>query len=314
MVSGIGAMTVRLTNLAFLSGSRRSNTFVEVSAQRAELVRTQRDGIDLTEALRRLRDALDAKSRPGLSDHARATSSLNPALDPDVDPDELIDNVAVLSGVASGNFTVAGQLFTVNPATQSLNDVLSSINGAGLGVTASVTVGGQVELVASDALASFTVSDGTSGFLATLGISNGTYDRRANQDARLTEVMEEFARRFNKLYWGDAGTSSLSGLRNDLRALIEGAFDADGPRYGTSFGLTFRVESPTSARAEFDGRDQVLFRKALREDATRVTSFFLDEGTSGSALIDRLLGRISEATTDARARLGDRGLVVDLVA
>lgn len=65
----------------------------------------------------------------------------------DIDPTALLKNDAFRTAVTAGTFTINGVSISVNPNTDTLNDVINRINSSGAGVTASlVTVDGRSRL------------------------------------------------------------------------------------------------------------------------------------------------------------------------
>ncbi|MCX5759681.1 MAG: hypothetical protein NTU83_14495, partial [Candidatus Hydrogenedentes bacterium] len=58
-----------------------------------------------------------------------------------IDPDALLSSNGMSSEITPGTFTVNGASFTVDPNTQSLNDVLTAINSSSAGVTATYDAG-----------------------------------------------------------------------------------------------------------------------------------------------------------------------------
>lgn len=109
--------------------------------------------------------------------------------------------------VTAGTFTLAtatggSATLTIDPATQSLDDVVTAINGAGIGVTASITndaYGHANRLTLTSTQGAITTGSGTdtSNFLSATNLlsSNGTTTRTSSigftKQMSLTEVMTE---------------------------------------------------------------------------------------------------------------------------
>jgi len=104
-----------------------------------------------------------------------------------VDPNEALDQISLASGaVAVGNFYVNGISIDVDPATDSLSDVLQRITDSDAGVTATYdSATDQVRMV-SETLGSRTVAftAGTSGFLAATNLTAAVQD--PGDDAQFT--------------------------------------------------------------------------------------------------------------------------------
>jgi flagellar hook-associated protein 2 len=88
------------------------------------------------------------------------------------------NNAGFATAVTAGTFTINGVSFTVNPATQSLSDIVSEINASSAGVVAQYnTSNSQITLTSSTAGPESILlgaSGDTSNFLSAAGLSNGT--------------------------------------------------------------------------------------------------------------------------------------------
>lgn len=99
------------------------------------------------------------------------------------DLDSKLAAVASLSGITTGTFKINDHTITVDVDEDSLSDVLARINEALPEVS--------VEFVASrgtvsiEGGAGFILEDGSSGFLAALGLTDGTYTPQASGQGRL---------------------------------------------------------------------------------------------------------------------------------
>lgn len=99
------------------------------------------------------------------------------------DDTQVLTGVAEFGGAVSGSFQINGVSISVNPAADSVQAVISRINGAGAGVTASYNSGTDRLVITPDvAGATLTVGSDTSGFLAAVGMATGTTATRANAD------------------------------------------------------------------------------------------------------------------------------------
>ena len=68
---------------------------------------------------------------------ASATTAVGSApLGSAINPSIALDNSGIRTAVTAGSFTINGQTINVDPTTQSLDDILSAINGSGAGVIA----------------------------------------------------------------------------------------------------------------------------------------------------------------------------------
>lgn len=93
------------------------------------------------------------------------------AIGVDIDPNATLQSVNLRSSVTAGTFTINGVAISVDPTTDSLNDVIARINASGAGVVASlVTVDGRARLQISAATSGGPIQLGavgdTSNFLS----------------------------------------------------------------------------------------------------------------------------------------------------
>lgn len=147
-----------------------------------------------------------------------------------VNPAETLDNIFGVGVVTAGTFQVNGTTITItDPSTETLNDVLSTINSSDAGVTASFDASNDTIRVISDTLGSRTVdfTDGASGFLAAVYLD--TADQTAGTDAQFTVDGESVTRNTNTI--NDAiggvsftllstGTSTIT-VNEDYEGVIE---------------------------------------------------------------------------------------------
>jgi len=90
-----------------------------------------------------------------------------------------LNSSGITTTIESGKFTLNGVEFTVDPATQSLNDILNQINSSGTGVTATYNATTDKITVANTtagntALINLGGTDDTSNFLTAIGLRNAT--------------------------------------------------------------------------------------------------------------------------------------------
>ena len=100
------------------------------------------------------------------------------------------------TAVTAGNFTIAtatgSAVITVDPATQTLNDVVTAINGAGVNVTATITNDSNgraniLTLTTTDP--SITLTEGTSNFLTATNLKNATGTTTLSSTSAFTKQM-----------------------------------------------------------------------------------------------------------------------------
>ncbi len=111
---------------------------------------------------------------------ASATSANSSAvLGAAIDPNAALDSAGINATIEAGTFTVNGVQFTVDPTTQSLNDILSAINGSAAGVTASYDAGTDTvtfenSTAGDTSLINFGAADDDSNLLSVLSVTEAT--------------------------------------------------------------------------------------------------------------------------------------------
>jgi len=99
------------------------------------------------------------------------------------DDTQTLAGVAEFGGAVNGTFQINGVSISVDPAADSVQSIVTRINNAGAGVTASYNAGTDRFVITPNvAGATLTVGSDTSGFLAAIGMATGTTATRANVD------------------------------------------------------------------------------------------------------------------------------------
>jgi hypothetical protein len=115
---------------------------------------------------------------------AAGLSSGNTILGKLADDQEILSKTSEFSSVTSGTFTVNGTSITVDAAHDSLESVITKINNAGAGVTASYnSATDKVVFTPNTAGATLSLDNDTTGFLAGVKVATGTVGTHANPDA-----------------------------------------------------------------------------------------------------------------------------------
>lgn len=94
-----------------------------------------------------------------------------------INPAATLDSSGILTDITAGNFTINGKTISVDPATQSLNTILSSINGSVAGVTATYDALNDVVVIenstpADTSIINFGAGADTSNFLTATNLKN----------------------------------------------------------------------------------------------------------------------------------------------
>jgi flagellar hook-associated protein 2 len=96
-----------------------------------------------------------------------------------IDPDATLENSGIATSVEAGDFTINGQTFSVDEATDTLNGILGQINASGAGVTATYdAVSDRVVIENSTpgdtSIINFGASSDDTNFLSVVGLTQAT--------------------------------------------------------------------------------------------------------------------------------------------
>lgn len=110
-----------------------------------------------------------------------------------IDPNAALGSSGINTEISGGGFTINGVAFTVDPATQSLNTILTQINASTAGVTATYdAVADKITFVNSapgdTSLINFGASDDDSNFLSVINIRNATQSTGAGGSTEATST------------------------------------------------------------------------------------------------------------------------------
>ncbi|NNL67453.1 MAG: hypothetical protein HKP30_14485 [Myxococcales bacterium] len=236
-----------------------------------------------------------------------------------------IAEVAALSGITAGLFQVNGLSIDVDPAQDSLADVIDRINGSEAGARASFDPSTQRFSIASTASGQpISLADGDTGFFSTLQIEPGVYEasRRGGGSTlpfqrrrELREDLLDTSRAFEDLMRRELGkeaTDDVSPLRESLGALLEARLGGSAARAASRVGFSLdRAEGGPSF-----GVDSQRLEQALRGKPRDVHALLFGE-RSEPGLLEALSTELDAVQGQLDALLGrgssPRGLV-DLFA
>ncbi len=250
----------------------------------------------------------------------------------DSEAQTVLSAVDEFSSVQSGNITINGTDIAIDINTDSLEDVLNSINSAGIGVTASLDQTGQfVTLSANSPSIQLTLEEGSTGFFAAIGISTGTYSatkgsRRhrgmSEPDIRkfttsLRKVSSAMTNLFDDSKYGGKPGKLLEGVRSNIRNAVQASFDSEGPKFKTAFGIHFNFDHVKGEVFDFSRIHERRFKSVLstREGVESIKNLFLGTSTAKKGrLIDRLISTLKTAEASLQNRIGSKGLFADITA
>lgn len=237
------------------------------------------------------------------------TSTTTPGTDSDLD--RAVDTVAPLAAIENGTLQVNGTDFTIDAATDTLNSLLADLNAAEVGIEASYeSATDRVRLRSNPGTTSFTLSDGTTKFFETLGISTGTFEaqesssRTVNPQARrrAANAVTDFTESLNGLL----GDIDDGGTLAEIQSTVADILGDDKAIPGLELG---------GENGEFLSASTIEIANALTGDPAALRDLFLSKASGSDGLIDALDDALAERQRDlqlAIAEAGDR--LVDVLA
>jgi len=236
-----------------------------------------------------------------------------------------IAEVAALSSITAGLFQINELSIDVDPARDSLADVIDRINNSEAGALASFDPSTQRFSIASTASGQpISLADGDTAFFSTLQIEPGVYEaqRRGGGSSlpfqrrrELREDLLDTSRALEDLMRRELGkeaTDDVSPLRETLSALLEARLGGSAARGAARVGLSLdRAESDSAL-----GIDSQRLEQALRSKPRDVFKLLFGE-RSDPGLLEALSAELETVQGQLDALLGrgsaPRGLI-DLFA
>jgi len=234
----------------------------------------------------------------------------------------VIEDVAPLSGISSGTFSINGTDVSVDVTADTLQDVIDRINASVADVTASYDTNSDGFLITGNTPADvLELDDGTSGFFTGVDVMLGTYAGRQGARglrARARQValdMEAIEAKLNAVFaeveHESLATGSLKTARKVLQQGIEALFD-DEDDLSTSFGVDFDFGDDDPF--DFSVGDAQDLREAMRKSDSAAVKFLIgerDEGGKGG-LLGAMMKALDEMGDDLGAIHGYTGLRLDI--
>jgi hypothetical protein len=243
----------------------------------------------------------------------------------DPEPDEPLANVDAFDGIAAGSFSINGVSIAVDPAVDTLRDVLDRIDAANAGAVAELSTRHDRVTVRASGTTSLVLANGTSGFFTALGIAPGTYESAPEgssaftQPARVQAQLEAVTEELNDLLGSGLvplGNERSATAQTDLAALVREAFgrgveDTGADALRSRFGLTLESDGD-QLELRFE---RSAFRRSASRDFDGLLDFLLEDPDDGPrgflpALVEGLEA-LRRALAEATASSGARGLLVD---
>lgn len=200
-----------------------------------------------------------------------ATKLTGPAL-PGQDPESQIalDQTGRFAGVSSGAVLINGYNFNIDVTSDSLTDIVSMINDADIGVTASLGNGGQRFVLKADTEGiSISLDDQGTQLFDALGVSEKTYRAvgstglSRSRTYRIADAATSAFDIVNEIF-NPADNISASQSLNSLRDSILATLRIAAPGGDTGIGLQFSLDSAVGHRlATIDRQD---LTRSLRQN------------------------------------------------
>ncbi len=235
-----------------------------------------------------------------------------------------IGTVPTLSSIQSGVFELNGITFTVDTATDSVEDVIRTVNESSAGVVMALN-NGNLTVRTTDTSRPITVSGDSSGFFAAFGIDEGTvepnvrkgmsgFQRRdfEKQVQAMVSALNEMAKTVtNESLIHDA----LKDARNNIRNAIEEPFGTSNrDKVDSGFGLKFDVSTDSTAPfAQLGALGTKQLDRALQRNPTEVFQTFFGNSQK-PGLADSLLGALDTVQNNLIDKYGSVGFMLDIYA
>lgn len=246
------------------------------------------------------------------------------------DPAKKLAEVSRFSSVAAGTLRINGVAVAIDPAADSLDDVVARINAANAGATARIDRSGdRLEILSARARTPLIVEEGATGFFTAADIAPRVYQpRRSAADAlsdggEVMAQLKEMSEALNELFLGkfpELDETLLTELRDGLKAAITTVVKAHGGSitsrpmrsgFGVDFDFSFFSKSILKVTPE-------KFMNKAETDLEGLYSFLAGDTTSTKpGLAPSLLETFAATLNDTVTSIGNNfaaGMLTDLKA
>ncbi len=233
---------------------------------------------------------------------ASATTAASSAvLGSPIDNTASLDNSGIAAEITPGAFSINGVAFNVDPATDSLDDVIAQINASSAGVTATYDAGDDTVTIANStagdtSIINFGATGDDSNFLDVIRVTQAT---QSTNGAGSTEVTST-----RNLGSVDA-TTTLDQANFDNGAVTAGAFSINGinisvdPTQDSLQDITARISnSDAGVSASYDGTTDTI-QLTSETLGSRTINFGAAGDTSNFLAIANLDTAVQDAGNDA---------------
>lgn len=249
----------------------------------------------------------------------------------DAEQDKVMDDVAELAAVEAGTFRINGVGISVDPATDSLEDVVDRINASGAGVTASYSTDtNRVTITARSPGDDVVLEDNGTRFLETVRIERGTHESGEEgngmaglfDDEEVRDSLENFEDKFNDLFretFKPGARRDAQRVRAEMENMVVAAFEntldldvSDRRLMNSRLGMTFQFgdsEEPALAI------DFARLRGLGENKATRLHEMLTTDvrGTNRDGLLAGLEDVLHFFERGFERTVGSRGVLLDIM-
>jgi flagellar capping protein FliD len=247
------------------------------------------------------------------------------------DPDKTLNTVGAFSSISAGSFFINQTEITIDPATDSLNDVIDRINLSGAGVSATIDESNDRLIIYSDQpRRSILLEDGDSGFFAATKIKPKNYSpyvvnkEKFSREYEVRRLLHQVGKSLDFIFTEDfpeLDEDRINEARKTIQDSIGGIFQkrinkSPSDIMRTKMGITFDFRTTSKNAFKLNSKE---FAAAGKEDFNSLKDFLFgveDEKTT-TGFAPTLLETLSEMTEKLVGDLGDEltlGLITDMKA
>lgn len=215
-----------------------------------------------------------------------------------------IANLARFAGVSAGNALINGIAVAIDPATDTLNDIVTALDNATADVQVSLDPASRVRFSSG---ADIVLDSNGTGLFASLGISSGTYAAEAAPTQslptqRIDKIVRDtgaVVRGFNRLFATGGDSEVVTGLQAKVDSILAGEFVQRLSEAGVRAGLRVSDFGARYANLSNSG-----LRYGIRQNLDEALAVYTG---SDQGIVNQLLAAIDEAVDAIRSP----GLFID---
>ena len=240
----------------------------------------------------------------------------------------LLENSSRYDNVQAGSFSVNGVSITVDPTSDTLEDVLARIDASAAGVSAEYDQDSDRVLIRSLVRGQdLVLDDQSSGFLEALSIESQSIAAREAGANRLGDLQRgwitEAAGALSQMFYGvfHAVEDEVAGIGEGVRQAVGRALRVHLDRSSAetsrdrlhALGLQFEFDESGAATFRIDAER---FEEAARHDPDRLARFLLEDehGEARDGILLSLLHELEQTEHAVADSLGSVGVLVDVHA